>query len=388
MYSSKSSTRSPGGSAGSRRVSMNDCVAGRDLVGVDLVAEHQQHVRPRARAARRACAGPACAARRSRGRAGPGPSSASSGGSCGRGHAAGAERDLERRPPSGRCGTRSAGKPSSQRPDALAVELDRRTRASCRARGHRSRRARSGGRDAERALASAEDLDLARPRRSPPRARPRSRPRSEAGVQVRARACFDRTPGSSFRIVESQLQEVGRSIHAAFPGKSRHPLRRSTSGRWSSPPTTPSCARRCSASSTSTPACRSLDDLARHLTGYLEEVDDRPPPIEAAMRMAGTKAGRAALGRGGRRGRAPHGAPLHRRRDAHGRRCRRSATSGRTARPCRVDLLGEATVTAGRGRPLRRSAAWTRSRRSPAPRGAGRSGPMLEARLARAGSRA
>jgi proline dehydrogenase len=45
-----------------------------------------------------------------------------------------------------------------------------------------------------------------------------------------------------------------------------------------------------------TPACRSLDDLARHLTGYLEEVDDRPPPIQAAMLMSGTKPGRAALG--------------------------------------------------------------------------------------------
>jgi RHH-type proline utilization regulon transcriptional repressor/proline dehydrogenase/delta 1-pyrroline-5-carboxylate dehydrogenase len=45
-----------------------------------------------------------------------------------------------------------------------------------------------------------------------------------------------------------------------------------------------------------TPACHSLDDLARHLTGYLEEVDDRPPPIQAAMRMSGSKPGRAALG--------------------------------------------------------------------------------------------
>ena len=45
-----------------------------------------------------------------------------------------------------------------------------------------------------------------------------------------------------------------------------------------------------------TPACRSLDDLARHLTGYLEEVDEHPPPIAAAMRMSGTKPGRAALG--------------------------------------------------------------------------------------------
>jgi RHH-type proline utilization regulon transcriptional repressor/proline dehydrogenase/delta 1-pyrroline-5-carboxylate dehydrogenase len=45
-----------------------------------------------------------------------------------------------------------------------------------------------------------------------------------------------------------------------------------------------------------TPACTSLEDLARHLTAYLDEVDERSPPIQAAMRMSGTKAGRAALG--------------------------------------------------------------------------------------------
>jgi RHH-type proline utilization regulon transcriptional repressor/proline dehydrogenase/delta 1-pyrroline-5-carboxylate dehydrogenase len=45
------------------------------------------------------------------------------------------------------------------------------------------------------------------------------------------------------------------------------------------------------------PACRGVDDLARHLTGFLSEVGDRPPPFEAAMRMGGTKPGRAALGK-------------------------------------------------------------------------------------------
>jgi proline dehydrogenase len=45
-----------------------------------------------------------------------------------------------------------------------------------------------------------------------------------------------------------------------------------------------------------TPACQSLDDLARHLSSYLDEVDDRPPPIAAAVKMSSTKAGRAALG--------------------------------------------------------------------------------------------
>src|SRR3954454_17901705 len=44
------------------------------------------------------------------------------------------------------------------------------------------------------------------------------------------------------------------------------------------------------------PACRSLDDLARHLTGFLEEVDDRPPSVGVAMRMGNSKAGRRALG--------------------------------------------------------------------------------------------
>jgi RHH-type proline utilization regulon transcriptional repressor/proline dehydrogenase/delta 1-pyrroline-5-carboxylate dehydrogenase len=44
------------------------------------------------------------------------------------------------------------------------------------------------------------------------------------------------------------------------------------------------------------PACRSLDDLARHLSAFLEEVDDRPPTLDVAMRMADSKAGARALG--------------------------------------------------------------------------------------------
>jgi proline dehydrogenase len=45
------------------------------------------------------------------------------------------------------------------------------------------------------------------------------------------------------------------------------------------------------------PACRNLDDLARHLTGFLREVDEPPPPIAVAMRMGTSRAGRVALGR-------------------------------------------------------------------------------------------
>ncbi len=44
------------------------------------------------------------------------------------------------------------------------------------------------------------------------------------------------------------------------------------------------------------PACRSLDDLAHHLTSFLSEVGSPPPPISVAMKMGNTKPGRAALG--------------------------------------------------------------------------------------------
>jgi RHH-type proline utilization regulon transcriptional repressor/proline dehydrogenase/delta 1-pyrroline-5-carboxylate dehydrogenase len=45
-----------------------------------------------------------------------------------------------------------------------------------------------------------------------------------------------------------------------------------------------------------TPACRSLDDLARHLREFLREVPDAPPPLAAAMRIADVKAARPAIG--------------------------------------------------------------------------------------------
>jgi RHH-type proline utilization regulon transcriptional repressor/proline dehydrogenase/delta 1-pyrroline-5-carboxylate dehydrogenase len=44
------------------------------------------------------------------------------------------------------------------------------------------------------------------------------------------------------------------------------------------------------------PACRSLEDLSRHLVGFLREVEEPPPPVGVAMRMGHNRAGRAALG--------------------------------------------------------------------------------------------
>jgi proline dehydrogenase len=96
--------------------------------------------------------------------------------------------------------------------------------------------------------------------------------------------------------VEAELQRVGRSIHAAFPHRTRNPLRVLDQRAMELAGQDMELRAALFRFVDVTPACRSLDDLARHLTGYLGEVDSRPPPIAAAMRMSGTKAGRAALG--------------------------------------------------------------------------------------------
>src|SRR4051812_12139793 len=93
-----------------------------------------------------------------------------------------------------------------------------------------------------------------------------------------------------------------------------------------------------------TPATRSLDDLARHLTEYLDDVETKPPSLDVAMKMGGTAPGRRALGAAAAAG-VRHMA--HRfivgatPKDASG--VLRDLWRGGVATS--VDLLGEATVT-------------------------------------------
>jgi proline dehydrogenase len=94
-----------------------------------------------------------------------------------------------------------------------------------------------------------------------------------------------------------------------------------------------------------TPACRSLDDLGGHLAGFLDELPDRPPSIEAAMRASHTKAGRVALGAATAAGVRHMAKRFIVGESAAGarRELRRMWRSGMSAS---LDLLGEATVTA------------------------------------------
>ncbi len=92
------------------------------------------------------------------------------------------------------------------------------------------------------------------------------------------------------------------------------------------------------------PACRSLEDVARHLRGFLEELPDTPPPISAALRISDIRAARPALGAA-----AAAGVKHMAHRFIVGET---PASAGRVLRglwehgvASSVDLLGEATVT-------------------------------------------
>ena len=96
--------------------------------------------------------------------------------------------------------------------------------------------------------------------------------------------------------VEAELRRVGAELAAAFPSSMRHPLRTMDARAMDLAARDEELRAALFRFVDVVPACRSLDDVARHLTAFLEEVPDAPPPIAAAMKISHTRAGRTALG--------------------------------------------------------------------------------------------
>jgi proline dehydrogenase len=148
--------------------------------------------------------------------------------------------------------------------------------------------------------------------------------------------------------LESELKRIGREVASAFPSHALHPVRTLDSKAMEIASRDAELRAALFRLVDVTPACRSLDDLAVHLADYLDEVDDRPPPLEAAMRVAHSRAGRRALGAAAAAG-VRHMAhrfivaesPAAARGDLKALWSRGMATT--------VDLLGEATVTEEEG---------------------------------------
>jgi proline dehydrogenase len=152
-------------------------------------------------------------------------------------------------------------------------------------------------------------------------------------------ATIDRTK------LEDELRRFGAGILERFPSPARHPLRALDDRAMQLSRNDVELRAALFRLVDVTPACTSLDEVARHLTEYAAEVHHRHLPLEAAMRAAHTKPGRLALGAtvaaGVRHmahrfiaGESPDG--------AHGE-LRRLWDAGIASS---VDLLGEATVTA------------------------------------------
>jgi RHH-type proline utilization regulon transcriptional repressor/proline dehydrogenase/delta 1-pyrroline-5-carboxylate dehydrogenase len=152
------------------------------------------------------------------------------------------------------------------------------------------------------------------------------------------------TPQLSDVAVEAELQRVGHDLAAAFPASTRNPVRAIDVRAMDMAAGDRELRAALFRFVDVVPACRSLDDLARHLIGFLTEVPDAPLPLAAAMKIAHTRAGRTALGAaaaGGVRHLAHRfivgESPARALGTLHGLWSDGVASS--------VDLLGEATVT-------------------------------------------
>jgi proline dehydrogenase len=96
--------------------------------------------------------------------------------------------------------------------------------------------------------------------------------------------------------IDAEILEVGRDLAAAFPRAGRRPLKALDDKAMDLASQDAELKAALFRFVDVVPACRSLDDLARHLTSFLGEVDEKPPPVQVAMRMSNTAAGRKALG--------------------------------------------------------------------------------------------
>ena len=144
--------------------------------------------------------------------------------------------------------------------------------------------------------------------------------------------------------LEKVINQIGRQLHDALPSRSRNPLRALDGKAMELASRDAELRAALFRLVDVTPACRSLDDLARHLTGYLEEVGERPQSVDAAMRAARSATGRRALGAAAATGvrHMAHRFIVGESPGAALGTLRRLWDAGAASS---VDLLGEATVT-------------------------------------------
>ena len=109
----------------------------------------------------------------------------------------------------------------------------------------------------------------------------------------------DPHPSSDGDQLERSIREIGADLASAFPSTARHPLRSLDARAMDFASADQELKAALFRFVDVTPACRSLDDLARHLREFLREVPAAPPPLAAGGEGAETK---KTLQRGGGEG--------------------------------------------------------------------------------------
>jgi proline dehydrogenase len=144
--------------------------------------------------------------------------------------------------------------------------------------------------------------------------------------------------------LEMETRRIGERLAAAMPAGGRHPIKALDARAMELATRDQELRAALFRFVDVVPACRSLEDVARHLRGFLGELPEAPPPISAALRITDNRAARPALGAAAAAG-VKHMAhrfivgetPASAARVLRGLWERGVASS--------VDLLGEATVT-------------------------------------------
>src|SRR5215210_1900347 len=96
--------------------------------------------------------------------------------------------------------------------------------------------------------------------------------------------------------LEDAIFATGRQLHEALPSSVRNPLKAADERAMALASQDAELKAALFRFVDVVPACRSLDDLARHLTGFLGELETPPPTVSVAMKMGANRAGRTALG--------------------------------------------------------------------------------------------
>jgi proline dehydrogenase len=96
--------------------------------------------------------------------------------------------------------------------------------------------------------------------------------------------------------LEQEIRRIGGELAESFPASSRHPVRALDARAMDLASRDAELRAALFRFVDVVPACRSLDDVARHLRGFLEELPETPPPLAAAMRIADVRAARPAIG--------------------------------------------------------------------------------------------